>query len=163
MIDGMAFRISSPAFADSADIPVRYTCDGDNMSPQLSWSDVPEGTRSLALIVDDPDAPGGTFTHWVLFDIPADGGGIGEKVGVGIGGIAGRNSFGRTGYGGPCPPPAHEAHRYRFTLYALDVPSLAVSANATREEVERKIETHVLATARLVGRYKRQRVAAGKR
>ncbi len=163
MIHGMGFRISSPAFADGAEIPVRHTCDGDNLSPQLSWSDLPEGTRSLALIVDDPDAPGGTFTHWVLFDIPADANGLGENVRPGTIGIAGRNSFGRTRYGGPCPPPADDAHRYRFTLHALDLQSLAVSANATREEVERKIETHVLATARVVGKYKRQRVAAGKR
>jgi Raf kinase inhibitor-like YbhB/YbcL family protein len=159
----MAFSISSPAFADGADIPVRHTCDGDNLSPQLTWSDVPEGTRSLALIVDDPDAPAGTFTHWLLYDIPTDANGVGENVRVGTIGIAGRNSFGRTGYGGPCPPPAHDAHRYRFTLHALDVPSLALPANATREDVERKVETHVLATARVVGKYKRHRVAAGRR
>ncbi len=158
----MAFRISSPAFADGADIPGRHTCDGENLSPQLTWFDVPDGTRSLALIVDDPDAPRGTFTHWVLYDIPADVSALGENVAMGTIGIAGRNSFGRSGYGGPCPPPADAAHRYRFTLHALDVPSLALPANATREEVEAKIETHVRATARIVGKYKRQAVAAGR-
>ncbi len=152
----MAFRISSHAFADGADIPVRHTCDGENLSPQLTWSDVPGGTRSLALIVDDPDAPRGTFTHWVLYDIPAGVSALGENVAMGTIGIAGRNSFGRSGYGGPCPPPADAAHRYRFTLHALDVASLALPPNATREDVETRIETHVLSTARIVGRYKRQ-------
>src|SRR5688500_10145965 len=98
----MAFKISSPAFANGSDIPVRHTCDGNDLSPQIAWSDVPEGTRSLALIVDDPDAPRGTFTHWVLYDIPPDTNGLGEGATLGI---AGRNSFGRSGYGGPCPPP----------------------------------------------------------
>jgi Raf kinase inhibitor-like YbhB/YbcL family protein len=156
----MAFKISSPAFADGSDIPVRHTCDGDDLSPPISWSDVPEGTRSLALIVDDPDAPRGTFTHWVLYDIPPDTNGLREGAAPGI---AGRNSFGRSGYGGPCPPPADDAHRYRFTLHALDIPSIALSGNATREELEAKIETHVLDTAQLVGKYKRQSVPAGTR
>lgn len=149
----MAFRISSPAFADGADIPLRHTCDGDNLSPRLTWTDVPEGTRSLALIVDDPDAPGGTFTHWVLYDIPADARELGQGGAVGK---SGRNGFGRTGYGGPCPPHGDPPHRYRFTLHALDVPSLAVR-HGTREEVGAKMEGHVRATAQLVGRYQRQR------
>lgn len=156
----MPFRITSPAFADGGDVPVRHTCDGDNLSPRLTWSDVPQGTRSLALIVDDPDAPRGTFTHWVLYDIPADVTELAENVTGGTIGIAGRNSFGHSGYGGPCPPPADNAHRYRFTLYALDIPSLAVGGNATREEVEAKIANHVVATAHIVGKYKRQPVAA---
>lgn len=149
----MAFRISSPAFADGADIPLRHTCDGDNISPRLTWTDVPGGTRSLALVVDDPDAPGGTFTHWVLYDIPA----VTRELGQGgATGTSGRNGFGRSGYGGPCPPHGDPPHRYRFTLHALDVPSLAVR-NGTREEVLAKMEGHVLGTAQLVGRYKRQR------
>jgi Raf kinase inhibitor-like YbhB/YbcL family protein len=159
----MAFSISSPAFTDGADIPVRHTCDGENLSPQLSWLDVPDGTRSLALIVDDPDAPRGTFTHWVLFDVPPDASGLGENVALGTIGIAGRNSFGRSGYGGPCPPPGDNAHRYRFTLHALDMPSLALSANATREDVEAKMRGHVFGTARLVGKYKRAPVTTGVR
>jgi Raf kinase inhibitor-like YbhB/YbcL family protein len=149
----MAFSISSPAFADGADIPLRHTCDGDNLSPRLTWTDVPEGTRSFALVVDDPDAPGGTFTHWVLYDIPAEARELGQG---GAAGTSGRNSFGKTGYGGPCPPHNDPPHRYRFTLHALDAPSLAVR-NGTREDVDGKIGGHVLATAQLVGRYKRQR------
>jgi Raf kinase inhibitor-like YbhB/YbcL family protein len=149
----MAFRITSPAFADGADIPLRHTCDGDNLSPRLTWTDVPEGTRSFALVVDDPDAPGGTFTHWLLYDMPADGRELGQG---GATGTSGRNSFGRNGYGGPCPPHGDPPHRYRFTLHALDVPSLG-ARNGTREEVNAKIQGHVIGTAQLVGLYQRQR------
>ena len=148
----MAFRIASPAFADGADIPLRHTCDGDNLSPRLTWTDVPEGTRSFALVVDDPDAPGGTFTHWLLYDMPADGRELGQGGAVGT---SGRNSFGRNGYGGPCPPHGDPPHRYRFTLHALDA-SLGVR-NGTREEVNAKLQGHVIGTAQLVGRYQRQR------
>ncbi len=149
----MAFRITSPAFAEGADIPLRHTCDGDNLSPRLTWTDVPEGTRSFALIVDDPDAPGGTFTHWVLYDIPGEARELGQGGAIGK---SGRNSFGRSGYGGPCPPHGDPPHRYRFTLHALDVPSVAVRTG-TREEVGAAMERHVLGTAQLVGRYRRQR------
>lgn len=149
----MPFRIASPAFADGASIPLRHTCDGDNLSPRLTWTDVPDGTRSFALVVDDPDAPGGTFTHWVLYDIPAEVRELGQGGAVGA---SGRNSFGRSGYGGPCPPHGDPPHRYRFTLHALDVPALPVR-NGTREEVSAKIEGHVVGTAELVGRYQRQR------
>jgi Raf kinase inhibitor-like YbhB/YbcL family protein len=152
----MEFRLSSPAFADGAAIPVRHTCDGDDLSPRLTWSGTPDGTRSLALIVDDPDAPRGIFTHWVVYDIPAETTELGEGSTLGT---QGRNSFGRSGYGGPCPPSGDNPHRYRFALCALDVPTIALE-NGTREELERKIETHVLATARLVGRYQRQAVGA---
>ncbi len=149
----MPFRITSPAFADGADIPLRHTCDGDNLSPRLTWTDVPNGTRSLALIVDDPDAPGGTFTHWILYDMPAGARDLGQG---GAAGVSGRNGFGRNGYGGPCPPHGDPPHRYRFTLYALDVPTLGVR-HGTREEVAAKIEGHLIETAQLVGRYRRQR------
>ena len=153
---GMDFTLSSPAFADGAGIPVRHTCDGQDLSPRLTWSGTPRGTRSLALVMDDPDAPRGTFTHWVVHDLPADLTELGEDATLGT---QGRNSFGRRGYGGPCPPPGDEPHRYRFTLYALDVPTIAL-ANGTREELEAKMDTHVLGTALLVGRYQRQRVGA---
>lgn len=156
----MPFRISSPAFADGAGIPVRHTCDGDDRSPRLTWSDAPAGARSFALIVDDPDAPRGTFTHWMVWDIPADANELAESVPNGTIGISGRNSFGRSGYGGPCPPPAHDAHRYRFTLHALDVPSLGLAANAAREELDAKMAGHVIGTAQMIGKYKRQPVAA---
>ena len=150
----MDFRISSPAFAEGADIPIRHTCDGEDRSPRLTWSGTPKNARSLALVMDDPDAPRGTFTHWVVYDLPTDL----EELGEGsTQGTQGRNSFGRSGYGGPCPPPGDQPHRYRFTLYALDVPSLAL-ANGTREELEAKVEGHLVSTARLVGRYSRQPV-----
>ena len=152
----MEFRLTSPAFADGADIPVRYTCDGTNVSPRLTWTEVPSGTRSLALIMDDPDAPRGTFTHWVLYDLPPELRELGEGAAPGT---SGRNSFGRTGYGGPCPPAGDKPHRYRFTLYALDVPSIALE-NGTREELDPKMDTHVLGSAQLVGRYQRQPVRA---
>lgn len=152
----MAFKLSSPAFADGAEIPTRYTCDGDDISPRLTWSDVPDGARSLALVLHDPDAPRGSFTHWVVSDLPAD---LTELAEGSTQGTQGRNSFGRTGYGGPCPPARDQPHRYRFTLYALDVPTIALS-DRTREELERKIGTHVLGTAQLMGRYKRQPVRA---
>lgn len=113
--------------------------------------------------MDDPDAPRGTFTHWVLYDIPAETTELGEHVGDGPVGLSGRNGFGRTGYGGPCPPPGDEAHRYRFTLHALDVPSLGLSKHATREEVEAAMAGHVKATSQLVGKYQRQPVGAGGR
>lgn len=159
----MAFRLSSPAFADGADVPVRYTCDGEDLSPRLTWSGAPDGTRSFVLIMDDPDAPRGTFTHWVVYDIPPDETELAENVPNGTIGISGRNSFGRRGYGGPCPPPKDEPHRYRFTLHALDIPSLALSGNVTREDVDAKIDAHVLRSAQLVGRYQRQSVGAPRR
>ncbi len=148
----MNFTLTSPAFADGADIPVRHTCDGEGLSPRLTWTGTPGATRSLALIMDDPDAPGGTFTHWVVYDLPPDVTELGE--GSTIAG-QGRNSFGHRGYGGPCPPDGDPPHRYRFTLYALDVPSLALQ-NPIGEELTAAVETHVVGTARLVGRYQRQ-------
>jgi Raf kinase inhibitor-like YbhB/YbcL family protein len=150
----MAFRLTSLAFADGADIPARHTCDGEDRSPRLTWSGTPAGTRSLALIMDDPDAPRGTFTHWVVYDLPGDLTELDEGSTLGV---QGRNSFGRSGYGGPCPPPGDQPHRYRFTLHALDIPTVAL-ASGTREQIEEKIDTHVLGTARLVGRYQRQPV-----
>lgn len=157
----MAFRITSPAFADGADIPLRHTCDGQGVSPALTWSGAPDGTRSFVLIMDDPDAPRGTFTHWVLGDIPPETTQLGEMPADGAGFVAGRNSYGRTGYGSPCPPPGDPPHRYRFSLHALDIPKLGISAGATREDVEARMNTHELGVAQLVGRYQRTPVRAG--
>lgn len=157
----MTFRLTSPAFADGAPIPVRYTCDGDERTPLLTWSDPPAGTKSFVLIADDPDAPRGTFTHWVLYNIPGDTSELGESVGDGTVGLAGRNSFGRTGYGGPCPPPESDAHRYRFNIHALDVPTIGSEKGQTREDVEGLISDHVLGVARLVGTYRRTKNAVG--
>jgi len=147
----MAFILRSSAFADGETIPRQFTCDGDNLAPPLTWSDPPEGTRSFALVMEDPDAPNGTFTHWLLYDIPATATELRERVG----GKALRNGFGRAGYGGPCPPPGHGPHRYVFTLYAADVPALDVHGR-TREALEHSLRAHTLGTARLMGRYERK-------
>jgi Raf kinase inhibitor-like YbhB/YbcL family protein len=147
----MAFTLTSPAFLEGETIPRQYSCDGDNTAPPLVWSDPPENTRGFALIMDDPDAPNGTFTHWVLYDIPA----AATKLADQRLGRALRNDFGRAAYGGPCPPVGHGSHRYFFTLYAVDVLSLSVQGR-TRTALERALQTHTLATARLMGRYERK-------
>jgi Raf kinase inhibitor-like YbhB/YbcL family protein len=152
----MAFRITSPAFADGAPIPRRHTCDGDDRSPSLTWHDPPDGTQSFALIMDDPDAPHGVFTHWVLYDIPAGTRELGENQPGGTIGRPAKISSGRAVYMGPCPPPGDAAHRYRFTLYAVDIASLGLSDQPSREEVEANMNGHVFATAQLVGKYQRQ-------
>lgn len=146
----MPFRITSRAFADGADIPAEYTCDGADAPPPLSVSDAPDGVRSYALIADDPDAPRGTFTHWLAYDIPADGD-FDPTRGKSL-----ANDFGREGYGGPCPPPGHGPHRYHFTLYAVDVPGLTLHGRS-RRDLEAALSTHTLGTARLTGRYQRRR------
>jgi Raf kinase inhibitor-like YbhB/YbcL family protein len=145
------FILTSPAFSDGEAIPPRYTCEGANLSPPLSWSGLPEGTRSLALIMDDPDAPVGTFTHWLAWGIDPEVGGLaaGERAPV-----EGRNDFGVTGYGGPCPPPGHGPHRYFFRLYALDS-EVGLHPGAIRKELERALEGHLLGEAVLVGVYQR--------
>src|SRR5512143_456320 len=130
----MTFTLTISAFAEGGLIPAKFTCEGANVSPELRWNDAPAGTRSFALIVDDPDAPVGTFTHWVLFDIPADRAAL--AMGTGAIGVPGKNDFGRAGYGGPCPPRGHGPHRYYFTLYALDIASLKLKAGADRRKVE---------------------------
>jgi Raf kinase inhibitor-like YbhB/YbcL family protein len=148
----MTFTLRSSAFGDGDTIPRQFTCDGKDLAPPLAWSHAPQGTRSFALVMDDPDAPHGTFTHWLLYDIPATTAELRE----GVVGKALQNSFGRASYGGPCPPPGHGPHRYVFTLYAVDVPALDLRGR-TREALERSLRTHTLATARLTGRYERQR------
>jgi len=158
----MAFTLTSRAFAEGADIPIRYTCDGENRAPHLTWSGTPDGTRSLTLIVDDPDAPGGIFTHWVLYDIPPEIRELNENEAGATVGIHGRNSFGKAGFGGPCPPHGDPPHRYMFTLAAVDVPSLGLSGARSREDVDAAMETHVIGIARLTGRYQRQRAARGR-
>ena len=150
----MAFTLTAAAFAEGGTIPAKFTCEGADVSPELRWSDAPGGTRSYALIVDDPDAPVGTFTHWVLFDIPADRASLAE--GTGVVGVTGKNDFGRAGYGGPCPPRGHGPHRYFFTLYALDVASLKLKAGADRRQVEAALRGHTLAQAQYLGHYERK-------
>lgn len=157
----MTFSLNSGAFAEGASIPVNHTCDGQDVSPPLGWSDAPQGTASFALIVDDPDAPAGTWVHWVLFNLPATVSSVRENLPKtetlrDLGGaLQGRNDFRRIGYGGPCPPPGR-AHRYFFKLYALDA-ALQLGAGATKRDVEQAMRGHVRATAQLVGTYARRR------
>lgn len=148
-----SFRLWSPAFPPGGAIPRRYTCDGRDISPPLRWEGAPPQTRSFALIMDDPDAPGGVFTHWVLFDIPASRNELPEGVPARTVGRSGITDFGRAGYGGPCPPRG--VHRYVFTVYALDLSTLRVKEGALRIVVERAMRSHVLAQAQYVGRYGR--------
>lgn len=149
----MAMTLQSSAFRDGETIPRRYTCDGEDRSPELSWSDAPPLTCSFSLIMDDPDAPRGTFTHWLVWDLPSSLATLPEGA-AGIG-QAGTNDFGRSGYGGPCPPRGHGPHRYFFTLYALDVESLRLRPGASRQSLESAMQGHILAQARLMGRYER--------
>ena len=150
-------QITSNAFTKGGNIPARFTCDGVDISPELAWSGLPEGTRTLVLICDDPDAPMGTWDHWVMFNIPASVAGLPEDAkrqnlkDQGI--VEGTNSWGKTGYGGPCPPSG--THRYTFKLYALDS-ALRLDSTAAKKDVERAMEGHVLGRAQLMGRYSRQ-------
>lgn len=146
----MEMIITSPAFNEGEPIPVQFSCDGDDFSPELVWSGIPEGTASLALIMDDPDAPVGTWVHWVLFNLPADSTGLSEGVtGLGEDGL---NSWNQTGYGGPCPPGG--THRYFFKLYALDI-SLDLEVGATVQSLESAMEGHILDQAELMGTFTR--------
>ena len=149
--------LSSTAFVEGGDISTKYTCDGEDVSPPLTWNNVPSDTQSFVLIMDDPDAPGGVFTHWVLFNLPADTRQLPEAVPteeeLDNGARHGLNSFGNTGYGGPCPPPG-PAHRYQFTLYALDT-TLNLSAGASKQQVLNALQGHILASAALTGLYQR--------
>lgn len=147
------FKLSSSDFTDGQRIPQVHTCDGADQSPQLSWGDPPPGTKSLALIMDDPDAPNGSFAHWAAYNIPANASGI--KRGEGGQFREAVNGFGRSGYNGPCPPKGHGAHRYRFKLYALDVAALTVPTDAKVEEIEKEAQRHRIATAQITGAYER--------
>jgi len=152
----MKLEITSSAFSEGGMIPGRYSCDGPDISPDLSWQGVPEGSRSLALICDDPDAPAGTWVHWVLFNIPADEKGLAAQIApdakLSNGALHGTNDFRRLGYGGPCPPRG--THRYYFKLYALDT-VLPLKAGATKAQVEAAMAGHILAQGQLMGKYKR--------
>jgi Raf kinase inhibitor-like YbhB/YbcL family protein len=149
-MESLEMSLTSPAFNDSDPIPTLYSCDGDDVSPDLDWFGIPEGTKSLALIMDDPDAPVGTWVHWVLFNIPADIPGLQQDIsGVGVEGL---NSWGRTGYGGPCPPGG--THRYFFKLYALDI-SLDLEEGADKAALLEAMEGHILGQAELMGTYTR--------
>jgi len=146
-----AFALESTAFDHGQAIPDRYTCAGEGLSPPLRWVDVPGGARSLALLVEDPDAPGGVFTHWIAWGLDPSAGGLDEAEAAPS---EGRNDFGTVGYSGPCPPPGHGRHRYVFRLYALDG-DLELDARAGRRELDQAIEGRTLTTAELVGTYER--------
>jgi Raf kinase inhibitor-like YbhB/YbcL family protein len=149
-------KLESTAFTANGMIPFLFTCDGQDISPELQWDAPPTGTQSLALIVDDPDAPSGIFVHWVLYDIPPETRQLPQSVTTTStlpgGGTQGKNDFGKLGYGGPCPPSG--IHRYFFKLYALDR-ELELKAGATKAQLEAAMDGHILAAAELIGRYAR--------
>lgn len=143
--------VASPAFENGKSIPAKYTCDGADVNPPLTIEDVPDGTKTLVLIVDDPDAPMGTWDHWVVWNIPGNIRQIAENT---VPGIEGMNDFGRRSYGGPCPPSG--THRYFFKVYALDV-ALDLKPSSRKRDVEKAMQGHVLAEGYLVGLYRRSR------
>lgn len=152
------FQISGTAFAVGAAIPRKFTCDGEDVSPALSWSGAPQTTKAFALIADDPDAPAGTWNHWIAWNIPASAQhlneGIGKEPRLSDGARQGRNDFQKVGYNGPCPPPG-KPHRYFFRLFALNS-TLALAPGASRAELESAMKSHVVATAELMARYGRR-------
>jgi Raf kinase inhibitor-like YbhB/YbcL family protein len=148
-----SLHISSPAFEPGAPIPHEYTDDGENISPELVFSGIPEGTRELALVVHDPDAPATDgFTHWVLYGIPPNASGVPKRAGGTF--TEGTNSAGSPGYTGPAPPPGHGQHHYFFHLYALDAP-LDAAPGLTRDELLARIDDHIIEQARVVGVHQR--------
>ncbi|EPR43960.1 YbhB YbcL family protein [Desulfovibrio sp. X2] len=149
----MSLTITSPAFASGSPIPARFSCDGEDVSPALAWKGAPTGTVSLALLVDDPDAPVGDWVHWIVFNLPADSTGLPENAGpAGEPGRDGKNSWGRQGWGGPCPPGGR--HRYFFKLFALDA-VLDLPQGATKKQLLSAMQGHILARAELMGTYAR--------
>ncbi|UCG53812.1 MAG: YbhB/YbcL family Raf kinase inhibitor-like protein [Candidatus Latescibacterota bacterium] len=153
----MTIQLTSPAFGEGQPIPKRHSCDGEDLSPVLKWTNAPENTMSFALICDDPDAPMGTWVHWVLFNLPPETAELVEGVPAQPegpdGAKQGISDFKRPGYGGPCPPPG-KPHRYYFKLYALDT-MLELKDKATKRDLEKAMEDHILAKGQLMGTYKR--------
>ena len=152
-------QLTSSAFQQGSSIPVQHTCDDANVSPPLAWTGVPPAAKTLALLADDPDAPMGTWVHWVLYDLPLSANALPEDIArtqfAVAGAKQGLNDFGHLGYGGPCPP-AGKPHRYFFKLYALDC-ELPLGPGATKAQVEKAMSGHVLAQAELMGTYQRRR------
>lgn len=149
------FKITSTAFGEGAKVPALYTCDGQDISPPLAWSGAPEGTKAFALIMDDPDAPGGTWVHWVIYNIPADTASLPQGVPTDAtlesGALQGTNSWNRTGYGGPCPPSG--SHRYYFKLYALSEP-LDLKSGANKRKLIKAMKGKVLGQVELMARFR---------
>lgn len=154
----MSIKITSSAFKRESMIPARFTCDGEDISPPLQWENLPQGTQTLAIIADDPDAPMGTFVHWVLYNLPADVNELAEAVParemLENGAIQGKTDFGRVGYGGPCPPSG--THRYFFKIYALDK-KVDIVGNADKSRLIIAMQGHILGQGELMGKYKRQK------
>jgi Raf kinase inhibitor-like YbhB/YbcL family protein len=152
----MSIKIESSAFKEGGMIPVKYTCDGQDVSPALKWGELPAGTKSLALISDDPDAPMGTWVHWVLYNIPPDVRALPENIppkkSLEDGAVHGTNDFKRLGYGGPCPPGG--THRYFFKIYALDK-KIDLAPGARKDQLVKAMEGHILDSGQLMGKYKR--------
>ncbi|MGE5548889.1 MAG: YbhB/YbcL family Raf kinase inhibitor-like protein [Bacillota bacterium] len=157
MLEIIEMDVTSPDFRNGERMPVKYTADGYDMSPPLRWSGAPEGTAEFAVICDDPDAPGGTFTHWVIYKIPGNydrlDEGIMQVAELDNGAMQGKNSFGRIGYGGPSPPKG-KPHRYIFTVYALDA-KLDLPAGITKDQLQRAMQGHVIGMGKLIGLYGR--------
>jgi hypothetical protein len=153
----MELTVSSTVFREGETIPAKYTCQGEDISPPIAWGEPPDGTRSLALIVDDPDAPGGVFTHWIIFNLPADTrqlpAAVPTQSQLDSGARQGKTDFGRVGYGEPCPPPG-KPHRYQFTVYALDR-TLDLAAGVSRSQVLEAMQGNILSRGRLTGIYER--------
>lgn len=145
--------LTSKAFENGQAIPAQFTCDGGDQRPALSWDEPPAGTKSFALVIDDPDAPSGTFRHWGVFDIPASARSIGgdQRIGTEV-----KNDFGKAGYGGPCPPKGHGPHHYHFKLFALDTEKLGLPTGAKVVDVENGARQHSVAQGELIGTYERK-------
>ena len=154
------FTLTSPSFRNNQPIPAKFSCEGEDASPALKWEGAPTGTKSFALIADDPDAPGGTWVHWGAYAIPATMAELPESVAktdavATLGGMKqGMNDFGKVGYGGPCPPRGHGVHHYHFQLFALDA-ELKLAPRVTRKQLDATMKGHILAQTELVGTYQR--------
>ena len=152
----MEFIVTVQGFAEGGDIPSRFTCDGDDLAPAVHWTGEPSETKSFALIVDDPDAPAGTWNHWLLWDIPAAIHSLPEGNAHASHGKSGTNDFGRRGYGGPCPPKSRGPHRYFFRMFALDTATLGLPQGARRPVLDQALRTHAIAETAYMGRYERR-------
>jgi Raf kinase inhibitor-like YbhB/YbcL family protein len=152
----MAFKLLISAFAEGATIPRLHTCEGADLAPALEWSGEPAATKSFVLIIDDPDAPVGTWNHCLLYDLPASVHSLAQGFKPGELGHSGTNDFGKRGYGGPCPPRGHGPHRYFFKIFAMDVEALGLRPGVQRSELDRAMRNHVLAQAQNMGRYERR-------
>jgi Raf kinase inhibitor-like YbhB/YbcL family protein len=149
----MSFEITVSGFANGGNVPLEHTCEGEDVSPAIRWKGAPDQAQSFVLIVDDPDAPVGTWNHWLLYDIPRTTESLPQG---GSAGQSGTNDFGRPGYGGPCPPRGHGPHRYFFKIFAMNAASLGLPAGAKRADLEGAMRGKVLAEAQYMGRYERR-------